>query len=164
MAKKLSAGILLYRLRDGAPQVFLVHPGGPYWARKDAGAWSIPKGEYAEGEDALAAARREFHEETGAEVSGPYHPLAPITLLSGKRVSAWAVEGELDPTALTSNTFSMEWPPRSGIVQTFPEVDSGAWFDLASARSRINPGQRGFLDQLQQLLTRSSASPLGNKP
>ncbi len=152
MAKKLSAGILLYRVRDGMIEVFLVHPGGPFWARKDDGAWSIPKGEYAEGDDALAAARREFREETGFEVTGSFLPLMPLKQPSGKIVSAWAVTGDLDAASLKSNTFVMEWPPRSGRNQEFPEADRGMWCDLAVARTKLQPGQRGFLDQLQGLI------------
>lgn len=126
MARKFSAGIVLYRRRDGGPQVFLVHPGGPLWAKKDDGAWSIPKGECQQGDDALAVAKREFHEETGSEVSGPFRALSPLKQSSGKVVSAWAVEGDLDETRLNSNTFSLEWPPRSGRMQEFFEVDCGA--------------------------------------
>lgn len=153
MAKKLSAGILLYRKRDGEIEVFLVHPGGPFWAKKDDGAWSIPKGEYAEGEDPLAVARREFHEETGAEVSGNCSALTPLKQPSGKVIAAWAAEGEVDPASLRSNTFSMEWPPKSGKLQEFPEVDRALWCDLATARKKLLPGQRSFLGQLQQLLS-----------
>jgi predicted NUDIX family NTP pyrophosphohydrolase len=152
MAKKFSAGILLYRLRDGEAQVFLVHPGGPFWAKKDDGAWSIPKGEYQDGDDPLATAKREFLEETGSEVTGSFRALSPVKQPSGKVVSAWAVEGDLDTATLKSNTFSLEWPPRSGRMQEFPEVDRGAWFDLPTAQTKLQPGQRGFLDQLQQLL------------
>jgi predicted NUDIX family NTP pyrophosphohydrolase len=153
MAKKLSAGILLYRKRDGEIEVFLVHPGGPFWAKKDEGAWSIPKGEYAESEDPLAVAKREFYEETGSELSGNCTALAPLTQPSGKVIAAWAVEGEVDPASLRSNTFSMEWPPKSGKLQEFPEVDRALWCDLATARKKLLPGQRSFLDQLQQLLS-----------
>jgi predicted NUDIX family NTP pyrophosphohydrolase len=153
MVKKLSAGILLYRWRNGNPQVFLVHPGGPFWARKDDGAWSIPKGEYSDGDDPLATAKREFFEETGSEVSGVCYTLSPLKQPSGKVVSAWAVEGALDAATVKSNTFSLEWPPYSGKMQEFPEVDRGAWFDLATARKKLLTGQRGFLDQLQELLT-----------
>jgi len=152
MAKKLSAGILLYRKRDGALEVFLVHPGGPFWAKKDDGAWSIPKGEYGEGEDPLAVAKREFYEETGSQVSGDYLSLTPLRQPSGKMITAWAVEGEVDPASLRSNTFSMEWPPRSGKLEEFPEVDRGMWCDLATARIKLLPGQRAFLDQLLKLL------------
>lgn len=153
MAKKLSAGILLYRRRQEGLQVFLVHPGGPFWAKKDEGAWSIPKGMYQETEDALAAAKREFHEETGSEVNGPFRALSPLKQPSGKVLSVWAAEGDLDETRLNSNTFFLEWPPRSGRMQEFPEVDRGAWFDLLAARTKLQQGQRGFLDQLEQLLS-----------
>jgi len=118
---KQSAGLLLYRRPAGRLQVLLVHPGGPFWRKKDLGAWSIPKGEFAAGEDALAAATREFHEETGLEVAGPFTPLAPVKQPGGKIVHAWAVEGDFDPRALRSNTFSLEWPPRSGRQQEFPK-------------------------------------------
>jgi predicted NUDIX family NTP pyrophosphohydrolase len=152
MTKKQSAGILLYRTCGGQVEVFLVHPGGPYWTRKDDGAWSIPKGEYGEGDDPLATARREFREETGSEVIGSFRPLSPIRQPSGKVVSAWAVEGDLDAATVKSHTFSLEWPPHSGTMQEFPEVDRGAWFDIAIARTKLQPGQRGFLDQLIELL------------
>ncbi|CAI4033091.1 Phosphohydrolase [Nitrospira tepida] len=153
MAKKLSAGILLYRRRQEGLQVFLVHPGGPFWAKKDEGAWSIPKGMYQETEDTLAAAKREFHEETGSEVNGPFRALSPLKQPSGKVLSVWAAEGDLDETRLNSNSFFLEWPPRSGRMQEFPEVDRGAWFDLLAARTKLQQGQRGFLDQLEQLLS-----------
>jgi predicted NUDIX family NTP pyrophosphohydrolase len=148
--KKLSAGIVLYRLRHEEAEVFLVHPGGPLWAKKDAGAWSIPKGEYEPGEDPLAVAKREFQEETGFPVGGTCHPLTALKQPSGKVISAWAVEGDVDPAALTSNTFTLEWPPQSGRKREFPEVDRGGWFDLPAARDKIQAGQRGFLDQLEQ--------------
>ncbi len=152
MAKKLSAGILLYRKRDGEIEVFLVHPGGPFWAKKDEGAWSIPKGEYTEGEDPLAVAKREFYEETGSQVIGDCLALTPRKQPSGKVIAAWAVEGEIDPASLRSNTFSVEWPPKSGKMEEFPEVDRALWCDLATARKKLLSGQRAFLDQLQQLL------------
>ena len=152
MPRTTSAGILLYRVRAGAAEVFLVHPGGPYWAKKDAGAWSIPKGECGEGEDPLAAARREFHEETGSPIAGEFVALTPLRQPSGKLVRAWAVAGDLDVVSLTSNTFTLEWPPRSGTQQEFPEVDRGAWFDLAAAKTKILPGQRGFIDELEARL------------
>ena len=152
MAKKLSAGILLYRKRDGALEVFLVHPGGPFWAKKDDGAWSIPKGEHGEGEDPLAVAKREFYEETGSQVSGDYLSLTPLRQPSGKMITAWGVEGEVDPASLRSNTFSMEWPPKSGKLEEFPEVDRGMWCDLATAHRKLLVGQRPLLNQLQQLL------------
>ncbi|HET9960826.1 MAG TPA: NUDIX domain-containing protein [Nitrospiraceae bacterium] len=152
MPKKLSAGILLYRRHLGRLQVFLAHPGGPFWAKKDEGAWTIPKGEYLQGEDPLAVARREFAEETGCEVAGAFRPLASLKQPSGKLISAWAVEGEIDPATLKSNTFPLEWPPRSGKMQQFPEVDRGAWFDLSTAHEKIQSGQRGFLQELQALV------------
>src|SRR5262245_23046887 len=151
-SKKLSAGILLYRQRGGEIEVFLVHPGGPFWAKKDDGAWSIPKGEYSEDEDPLAVAKREFYEETGSQVSGDNLTLPPVKQPSGKVITAWAVEGELDPASLRSNIFSMEWPPKSGKQLEFPEVDRGMWCDLATARIKLLPGQRAFLDQLLKLL------------
>lgn len=147
MAKKTSAGILLYRRRDGV-EVLLVHPGGPFWARKDLGAWSLPKGEIDEGEDPLAAAVREFTEETGLPLGGDFRPLRPLRQPGGKTVHAWAVEGDCDPAELRSGLFSMEWPPRSGKRQEFPEVDRAAWFTIAEARRRILAGQAPFLDEL----------------
>ncbi|HYQ96524.1 MAG TPA: NUDIX domain-containing protein [Candidatus Eisenbacteria bacterium] len=148
-----SAGILLYRERGGTLEVFLVHPGGPYWAKKDLGAWSIPKGEFGQGEDPLDAAKREFHEETGLRPpAGPFAPLGAIGQPSGKVVEAWSARGDCDPSALRSNTFSLEWPPRSGRKQDFPEVDRAAWFDLEEARTRILKGQRGFLTSLERSL------------
>ena len=153
-AGKQSAGLLLYRRPAGRLQVLLVHPGGPFWQKKDLGAWSIPKGEFAAGEDALAAARREFNEETGLEVTGPFTPLTPVKQPGGKIVHAWAVEGDVDPRDLRSNIFSLKWPPRSGRWQEFPEVDRAAWFDLEEAKRRINRGQVPLLDELEQLATR----------
>jgi predicted NUDIX family NTP pyrophosphohydrolase len=151
MAKQ-SAGLLLYRIRQGAPEVFLVHPGGPFWAKKDAGVWSIPKGQAAPGEDLLARAQREFTEETGFAIAGEFRPLAPIRQSGGKIVHAWAVAGDCDAATITSNTFDLEWPPRSGRVQAFPEVDRAQWFGLAAAREKINPAQRGLIDELERLL------------
>lgn len=148
---KRSAGIVLYRKRLGILEIFLVHPGGPYWARKDNGAWSIPKGEYEQGEEALQAAQREFLEETGVAVNGPFLALAPVRQPSGKMITAWAAEGDLDPTRLRSNTFSLEWPAKSGVMQSFPEVDRGAWFSLADARSKLSPGQRPLLRDIAEL-------------
>lgn len=142
----------MYRRRGGRLEVFLVHPGGPFWARKDEGAWSIPKGEYADDEEPLAAARREFAEETGlAPPGGPDDcvPLAPRRQPGGKRVHAWAVEGDCDPEAVRSNTFEMEWPPRSGKRRAFPEVDRAGWFDLPAARRKLGKGQRPLLDELE---------------
>ena len=148
--KKLSAGILLYRRQKSDVNVFLVHPGGPFWAKKDEGAWSIPKGEYEVGEDPLAVAKREFQEETGFEISGLFRPLTALKQPSGKIISAWAVEGDIDPTTLTSNTFTLEWPPKSGKIREFPEVDRGDWFDLPTARMKLLAGQRAFVDQLER--------------
>jgi len=153
VAAKRSAGILLYRLNGGEPEVLLVHPGGPFWAKKDEGAWSIPKGEYEDGEDPEACARREFAEETGAELApGELADLGSVKQKSGKQVTAWAVEGDLDPVTVTSNTFEMEWPPRSGTRQSFPEVDRAEWFDLDTAREKLNPAQTAFLDRLAERL------------
>jgi predicted NUDIX family NTP pyrophosphohydrolase len=151
MAKE-SAGLLLYRIRNGAVEVFLVHPGGPFWSKKDAGAWTIPKGELAPGEEPLAAAIREFTEETGLKPEGDFRALPPIRQAGGKLVRAWALEGDIDPAALTSNEFEMEWPPRSGKHQRFPEVDRGDWFNLDEARARINKGQAALLDALNALV------------
>ena len=144
---KRSAGLLLFR-RTPVLQVFLVHPGGPFWAKKDLGAWSIPKGEYSDPEDPLSAARREFQEETGFMPEGEFLPLPEIRQRGGKQVKAWAIEGDCDPSQLHSNTFSMEWPPRSGIVREFPEVDRGAWFTIDEARQKIHPAQAALLDPL----------------
>ena len=146
---KTSAGLLLYRRVDGALEVLLVHPGGPYWARKDDGAWSVPKGEYEPGEDPLEVARREFEEELGAAPpDGTPAPLGEIRQAGGKIVTAWAQEGDLDVTDVRSNTFEMEWPPRSGRTQEFPEVDAAAWFSIEDARTKLNRGQLPFLDRL----------------
>jgi predicted NUDIX family NTP pyrophosphohydrolase len=147
-----SAGLLLYRFVDRTLQVLLVHPGGPFWARKDLGAWSIPKGEIDPGEEPLDAARREFTEETGGSVEGDFLPLQKRQQSSGKIVHAWAVRADFDPSRLTSAAFSMEWPPRSGRQQSFPEVDRAEWFDLATARQKIVKGQAGFLDELAHLV------------
>jgi predicted NUDIX family NTP pyrophosphohydrolase len=153
MAKKLSAGIVLYRKGEKGIEVLLVHPGGPFWSKKDDGVWSIPKGEYAEGEDPLAVAKREFREEIGSSVNGPCVPLPIAKQPSGKVITAWAVEGDVDPELVHSNTFSMEWPPKSGRLQTFPEVDRALWCDLAAARRKLLPGQRVLLDELERVVT-----------
>jgi predicted NUDIX family NTP pyrophosphohydrolase len=151
MAKKITAGLLLYR-RRGEPEVFLVHPGGPFWTKKDAGAWSLPKGEIGEGEDPLQAAKREFTEETGFPIEGAFRPLDPIKQSGGKVVQAWAIEADCDPAQVRSNLFAMEWPPKSGRTQQFPEVDRAEWFPIAEARKRIIPAQVKFLDQLVSVL------------
>jgi len=143
---------VLHRRTANGLEVLLVHPGGPIWARRDAGAWSIPKGEYEQGEDAAAAARREFAEELGTPApDGAMRELGEITQKSGKVVRAWAVAGELDAGAIASNTFTLEWPPRSGRMQQFPEVDRAEWFTIAAARARINPAQVALLDRLEEL-------------
>ena len=140
----------MFRRREGSLEVFLVHPGGPFWAKKDSGAWSIPKGEYTEGEDPRAAALREFEEETGWAPRGEFLPLGQIRQAGGKIVTAWAFEGDCDPASIRSNTFSIEWPPRSGKAQEFPEIDRAAWFPLEIAREKILKGQTAFLDRLSQ--------------
>jgi predicted NUDIX family NTP pyrophosphohydrolase len=145
---KQSAGILLYRIASGRVEVFLVHPGGPFWAKKDDGAWSIPKGEFADGEEPLEAAKREFQEETSFPIQGAFTPLSPAKQPSGKIVYAWAVEGDIDAGAVRSNTFSMEWPPKSGNTKSFPEIDRANWFDLDTAKVKILKGQLGLLEQL----------------
>ena len=139
---KVSSGLLLYRERDGKLEVFLVHPGGPFWARKDEGAWSIPKGEFEPSEDPLAAARREFTEETGFPIDGEFLPLTPLKQKSGKTVYAWAVRGDCDPALIKSNTFTFQG-------REFPEVDRAGWFGLEEAKRKILPGQAGFLDELR---------------
>src|SRR5215211_8539638 len=152
---KRSAGILLYRLRTGPPQVLLVHPGGPFWEKKDLGAWSIPKGEYAQGEDPRACALREFEEELGAPApADALTGLGTTRLASGKLVTAWAAEGDLDPASVTSNTFTLEWPPRSGVMREFAEVDRSQWFSLTDARRWINPAQVELLERLGEELER----------
>ncbi len=147
-----TAGILVYRRRAATPEVFLVHPGGPFWAKKDHGAWSIPKGEFPAEEQALDAALREFTEETGQTISGDFRPLTPTRQPSRKIVHAFAVEGEVDADKITSNEFELEWPPRSGRRQRFPEVDRGAWFTFAEARKRLQAGQVPILDELARML------------
>ncbi len=143
-----SAGLLMYRRSGGTLEVLLVHPGGPFWMKKDAGAWSIPKGEYEAGEEALAAAAREFQEETGLVARGPYTPLTPIRQQGGKVVEAWAFEGDCDAESLKSTTFCLEWPRGSGRRQEFPEVDRAGWFGLDEARRKILPAQASLLDEL----------------
>lgn len=147
-----SAGILLYRRRDAALEVLLAHPGGPFWARRDDGAWTIPKGLVDAGESAEAAARREFLEELGAEAIGELMPLGSVRQRSGKHVEAFALEGDFDVATLRSNTFETEWPPRSGRKQTYPEVDRAEWMDLATARAKLLEAQRPLLDRLEAAL------------
>jgi predicted NUDIX family NTP pyrophosphohydrolase len=149
---KISAGLILFRRRSGSIEVLLAHPGGPFWAGKDEGAWTIPKGEPEDGEDVLAAARREVEEETGARPVGDFIALDPVRQNSGKTVYAWAVESEFDPAALRSNIFEMEWPPHSGRHQTFPEVDRAEWFTMAVAGRKILSGQAPLLRQLEKRL------------
>ncbi len=138
----------MYRQRGESIEVFLIHPGGPFWVKKDLGAWSIPKGQYGDDESALDAARREFREETGFEANGEFITLEPIKQKGGKVVSAWAVEGSIDATAIVSNMFSMEWPPKSGRQTEFPEADRAEWFSPNEARLKLNPAQAAFVDSL----------------
>jgi predicted NUDIX family NTP pyrophosphohydrolase len=149
---KRSAGLLLFRTVAGAVEVLLVHPGGPFWAKRDDGAWSIPKGEVAAGEDPLEAALREFHEEMGQSIGGDLMPLGSLRQAGGKDVHAWAVRSDFDPSQVESNTFAMEWPPRSGRQQEIPEIDRAVWFPLETARVKILKGQVGFLDELIRAL------------
>ncbi len=148
---KVSAGVLLYRKTSRGLEVFLVHPGGPLWKNKDEGAWSIPKGLIEEGEDLLQAALREFEEETGFSLK-PENPtgLSPVKLKSGKTVYAFAIEGDCEAEKLRSNTFRMEWPPKSGMIKEFPEIDRGGWFSIEEAKRKINPGQISFLSELEE--------------
>ena len=152
--KKLSAGLLVYRLKDGLPEVFIIHHGGPYWAKKDDGVWSLPKGELDDNEELLAAAKREFEEETGFKApDGPYLELGETDYPRGhKVVAAWAAEGDFEPAQLKSNTFEMQWPPRSGKTQSFPEIDRGDWFDLPRAAQKLFPPNVVFLERLADLL------------
>jgi len=154
---KRSAGILLYKLAAGKPRVLLVHPGGPFWAGTDAGAWSIPKGEYDAGEEPLRAAIREFGEETGIEPGGDFAALGEIIQKSGKVVTAWACEGDFDPAALLSNFCEIEWPRGSGKLLSIPEVDRAEWFTLDEARAKLNPAQIPLLDRLAAILTPASS-------
>jgi predicted NUDIX family NTP pyrophosphohydrolase len=147
-----SAGILLHRRTPSGLEVLLVHPGGPYWAKKDAGAWTIPKGEIDPGEEPLDAARRELAEETGLVAVGPFVMLQPVRQKAGKRVTAFACAGDCDAAGIRSNVFSLEWPPRSGRMQEFPEVDRAQWFSIPEARAKINPAQAAFLDELESRL------------
>lgn len=151
MSIKHSAGLVVHRRRNGGLEVLLVHPGGPFWAKKDRGAWSIPKGEFdpTEQSDALLIARREFEEETGHAIAGQFVPLSEIRQAGGKFVHAWAIEADIDDSRVRSNLFSMEWPPRSGKFRQFPEVDRAEWFPMAEAKEKILQGQRELLEQLE---------------
>ena len=154
---RFSAGLMMFRQRGGELEVFLVHPGGPFWQTKDLGAWSIPKGECLEGEDALTAAKREFVEETGGKPVGEFIPLGDVKQPGGKVVTAWAVEGDCS-TTIRSNTFSMQWPPKSGQMREFPEVDRANWFPLQEAQVRMHRGQAEFLERLMALLRQGKAA------
>lgn len=149
---KQSAGLLMYRKRNQSIQVLLIHPGGPFWAKKDLGAWSMPKGEFGQEEDGLKAARREFEEETGSLPTGRFFRLGAVKQPSGKVIHAWAFEGDLDAKKIKSNTFSLEWPPQSGKQQEFPEADRAEWFDIDLAREKITRGQLEFIDELLRIL------------
>lgn len=150
---RVSAGLLMYRFHEGQLQLLLVHPGGPFFVNKDEGAWSIPKGELNSDEDPLQAAQREFQEELGVIPSGPFIALTPIKQKGGKLVHAWAFQGDCDPAKCVSNTFTLEWPPRSGRQMEFPEIDKAAFFDVESARLKINPGQVAFIDELAAIVS-----------
>jgi predicted NUDIX family NTP pyrophosphohydrolase len=147
-----SAGILLYRFTKTEPEFFLVHPGGPFWNNKEIGVWSIPKGEHTNDEDALTAAVREFKEETGQQLSGDFIALTPIVQKAGKKVQAWAIEGNIDAENIISNSFKVEWPPKSGNWKSYPEVDKAGWFDANTAKEKINPAQVSFIVELLDLL------------
>jgi predicted NUDIX family NTP pyrophosphohydrolase len=151
MAKK-SAGILLYRIKNKFLELFLVHPGGPFWTKKDDGAWSIPKGEFEDDEDPLDAAKREFEEETGIKISGEFIQLNSIKQKSGKTVYAWAVKGDTDPEKIKSNNFEIEWPPKSGKMKTFPEIDKAAWFNMSEAKKKINEAQAALIKELENII------------
>jgi predicted NUDIX family NTP pyrophosphohydrolase len=154
MGSKKSAGLLMYRRHHGFLEVLLVHPGGPFWAKKDVGSWSIPKGEYTSEEDPFEVAKREFQEETSFKASGEFVSLTPRKQPSGKVITAWTFEGDCDASAIKSNTFMMEWPPGSGRQQEFPEVDRAGWFSISKAKEKIIKGQAGFLDELNQILVK----------
>lgn len=156
---KRSAGLLVYRVRNGEVEVFLAHPGGPFWARRDKGAWTIPKGLSEPDEDPLAAAKREFAEETGVHMEGSFLDLGVFKQPGGKRIAIWAIEGDLDPSRLVSNTFELEWPPRSGIRRQFPEIDRGAWIAVTEALEMIVLGQRPALEKLLSVLRNQGHVP-----
>ncbi|NIM49939.1 MAG: NUDIX domain-containing protein [Gemmatimonadales bacterium] len=149
---KVSAGLLMYRVREGTLQILLAHPGGPFWQDKDEGAWTIPKGQIPADEDAQTAALREFEEETGIRADGPFIDLTPIRQRGGKTVHAWAFEGDCDPAAIESNTFQVEWPPHSGKMREFPEIDRAQFFGVADAKKKINPAQISLIEELQRRL------------
>ena len=155
MAKQ-SAGLLMYRVRAGKTEVLLVHPGGPFFRKKDLGAWSIPKGEIEDEEDILVTAQREFREEIGVDTTGPFTPLSPVKQKGGKIVHAWFFQGDCDPSSVKSNTFTLEWPPRSGRQMEFPEIDRAAFFDLETARDKINSAQARLIDEMEELLENRS--------
>jgi predicted NUDIX family NTP pyrophosphohydrolase len=150
---RTSAGLLMYRIKDGALEVLLAHPGGPFFQRKDDGAWTIPKGEPDADEDLVVTAQREFEEETSIKPTGPFIPLRPIQQKGGKVVHAWAFEADFDPASIKSNTFTMEWPPKSGRQQEFPEIDRAEWFDVATAKTKIRTGQEALIDELATSLS-----------
>lgn len=160
----LSAGLLIYRVSGNQSEFFLVHPGGPFWKNKDAGAWSIPKGLVAAGEDPLTAALRECREETGYQAGGSMHPLPPVKLKSGKNVMAWLVSGDPDPLHISSNEFEIEWPPRSGKKQFFPEVDKAAWFSADEARRKLNPALSPLIDAALDILKHTKIIDSSNDP
>jgi predicted NUDIX family NTP pyrophosphohydrolase len=152
MPSKKSAGILPYRFHKKNLEVLLAHPGGPFWKNKDLGAWSIVKGEYNSDEEPLSAAKREFQEETGVKISGKFIALKPVKQKSGKEILAWAIETDIDPAQIKSNSFEMEWPPKSGRKQSFPEIDRAEWFSIETAREKINPAQAALIEELVALL------------
>lgn len=154
MRTKKSAGLLVYRFVNSVPEFLLAHPGGPFWKNKDSGAWSIPKGEFKDDEEPLAAAIREFKEETGSDISGNFIPLTPRKQKSGKTIYAWAVKGDPDVSQVKSNTFPLEWPPKSGRFTEIPEIDRAEWFDAGTAKEKIVPGQRDFISECEELLKR----------
>ena len=156
---QLSAGLLMYRIRDARLQVFLVHPGGPFFAKKDEGAWTIPKGEPNEGEELLATAQREFTEETGLRAEPPFVELAFVKQKAGKVVHAWGFEGDFDPASCVSNSFTIEWPPKSGKMKDFPEIDRADYFDLELAKRKMNPAQIPLIEELEKKLREQGIVP-----
>jgi predicted NUDIX family NTP pyrophosphohydrolase len=156
---KKSAGLLMYRIRNGLLEILLVHLGGPFWAKKDQGAWFLPKGEIAPGEDELSAAKRELKEETGFQPTGPFLALGTVKHKSGKTVTAWAFQGDCDPSALKSNTFTIEWPPRSGKQQEFPEIDRAAFFTIEAAKDKMHPAEFDFATRLAAVLSEKGSGP-----